>query len=236
MLMWFGGWRHCGLQGQQGEEDQGSGWHYDVSLQLKCSSTWMWYAVVRVVDVTFFCISNMWDNLQVMCVEGRWHCGWQRQFDGGDCWGWCFVECPVAFSMSAGEWYVVLIVGTLKCLTASICVTTQRFMTPSRWRRRQWTPAGRSERPITLTEIIHTLTSMVSSSWLSLPSTVSMTTKTHDLNVVTNVEDVNNCHSNQFYHNISNTSWRKMQSKWYIILSATSLVFSSRLSLPSTLS
>ena len=79
-------------------------------------------------------------------------------------------------------------------------------------------------------------TSMISSSWLSLPSTVSMTTKTHGLNDVTNVEDVNNCHSNQFYHNISNTSWRKMQSKWYIILSATPLVFSSRLSLPSTLS
>ena len=51
----------------------------------------------------FFLYSNMWDNLQVMCVEGRWHCGLQRQFDGGDCWGWCFVECPVAFSMSAGS-------------------------------------------------------------------------------------------------------------------------------------
>ena len=61
------------------------------------------------------------------------------------------------------------------------------------------------------------LTSMVSSSWLSLPSRVSMTTKTHGLNDVTNVEDVNNCHSNQFYHNISNTSWRKMQSKWFYL-------------------
>ena len=36
-------------------------------------------------------------------------------------------------------------------------------------------------------------------------------------------------------HSISHPSWRKFQLKWYIMMSATSLVFYSMLSLPSTL-
>ena len=63
LLIWFGGRRHCGRQEQQGGEDQGGRWHYDVSLQLEISSTRMWYAVVMVVDMKVFYTSNMSDNI-----------------------------------------------------------------------------------------------------------------------------------------------------------------------------
>ena len=144
-------------------------------------------------------------------------------------------------------------------------------------------------------------TSMVSSTWLSLPSTVSSTTYTHDVNVVTNVEIIKILHFNHQNHSIFHPSWRKFktevthpnvsdlhpnisdlpglllqvflavpsvvdhqlsctkccqnvrkklrstsitaashprwrktQLKWYILISEISLVFSSRLFLPST--
>ena len=38
------------------------------------------------------------------------------------------------------------------------------------------------------------------------------------------------------HHNISRPSWRKFQPEWHILMSAISLVFSSRLSLPYTVS
>ena len=43
-----------------------------------------------------------------------------------------------------------------------------------------------------------------------------------------------NFHVNHHHHCISHPSWRNFQLKWYIIVSATSLVFSSLLFLPST--
>ena len=43
-----------------------------------------------------------------------------------------------------------------------------------------------------------------------------------------------NFHVNHHHHCISHPSWRNFQLKWYIIMSATSLVFSSLLFLPST--
>ena len=58
LLILFGGWRHCGWQEQQGGEDQGGRWHYDVSLQLEISSTRMWYAVVMMVDMKVFILST----------------------------------------------------------------------------------------------------------------------------------------------------------------------------------
>ena len=44
-----------------------------------------------------------------------------------------------------------------------------------------------------------------------------------------------NFHVDHLQHSISHPSWRKFQLKWYIMMSATSLVFYSMLSLPSTL-
>ena len=41
---------------------------------------------------------------------------------------------------------------------------------------------------------------------------------------------------NQHHHSISHPRWGKTQLKWYILILVTSLVFSSRLSLPSTVS
>ena len=43
-----------------------------------------------------------------------------------------------------------------------------------------------------------------------------------------------NFHVNHHHHCISHPSWRNFQLKWYIIVSATSLVFSSLLFSPST--
>ena len=47
-----------------------------------------------------------------------------------------------------------MIVDTFKCLTASMCLTTPRFMTSSRRKMRK-TPARRSKRPKTLTEVLN---------------------------------------------------------------------------------
>ena len=59
------------------------------------------------------------------------------------------------------------------------------------WRSRRRTPARRSRRPMILTEVIMmSRNSMVSSSWLPLPSTRWLTTKPHDLNVFRHVESI----------------------------------------------
>ena len=108
------------------------------------------------------------------------------------------------------------------------------------WRRRRRTPARRSRRPMILTEVIMmSQNSMVSSSWLPLPSTRSLTTKPHDLNVFRHVERIKkNFDINHHHNSISHPSWRKIQPKWHILsnMSAISLVFSSKLSSPSTVS
>ena len=80
------------------------------------------------------------------------------------------------------------------------------------------------------------MTSLVFSSLLSLPSTVPSTTEPHALYVVKYVESINNFHVSYHHHSISRPSWRKFQPKWYILMLATSMVFSSRLSLPFKLS
>ena len=77
-------------------------------------------------------------------------------------------------------------------------------------------------------------TSMISSFWLSLPSTVSSTTNTYDLNIVRLVERITIFQVNQHYYSVSHPSWRKFQPKWYILMSTTSLDFSSNLFMPST--
>ena len=77
-------------------------------------------------------------------------------------------------------------------------------------------------------------TSLVFSSRLSLPSRVSLTINTRDFNVIRHVVSIKNIHVNHHHHCISHPSWRNFQLKWYIIVSATSLVFSSLLFLPST--
>ena len=74
-------------------------------------------------------------------------------------------------------------------------------------------------------------TFLVFSFLLSLPSTVSSTAKSHVLNVV---RDIGHFQLNHPYHSISDPSKRKFQLMWYILMSGTSLVFSSLLSLPST--
>ena len=80
-------------------------------------------------------------------------------------------------------------------------------------------------------------TSLVFSFLLSLPSMVSSTAKSHVLNVVRDighVESIKNFQVSHPYHSISDPSKRKFQLMWYILMSGTSLVFSSLLSLPST--
>ena len=56
--------------------------------------------------------------------------------------------------MFFNEGRAVQIVGTLKCLTDSMCLTTPRFITSSRRKMRK-TPARRSKRPKTLTEVLN---------------------------------------------------------------------------------
>ena len=77
-------------------------------------------------------------------------------------------------------------------------------------------------------------TSMVSSIQLSLPSTVSSTINPH-VQVVTLAESKKN-DVNHHHRSVSDPSWGKFQPKWYIWMSAISLVFSSKLSLPSMVS
>ena len=81
-------------------------------------------------------------------------------------------------------------------------------------------------------------TSLVFSFLLSLPSMVSSTAKSHVLNVVRDIGHVESIKKNfqvsHPYHSISDPSKRKFQLMWYILMSGTSLVFSSLLSLPST--
>ena len=80
-------------------------------------------------------------------------------------------------------------------------------------------------------------TSLVFSFLLSLPSMVSSTAKSHVLNVVRDighVESIKKIQVSHPYHSISDPSKRKFQLMWYILMSGTSLVFSSLLSLPST--
>ena len=81
-------------------------------------------------------------------------------------------------------------------------------------------------------------TSLVSSTRLSLPTTMSMTltTNTHVLNDVRHVESIKIFDIDPDHHSIWHPSWRKFQLMWYILMSGTSLVFSFLLSLPSMVS
>ena len=77
-------------------------------------------------------------------------------------------------------------------------------------------------------------TSLVFSSLLFLPSTVPLTTNSHVLNVVRHIESLNNFHINHHYYGKSRS--RKFQLMCDILMSVTSLVFASKLSMPSTVS
>ena len=71
----------------------------------------------------------------------------------------------------------------------------------------------------------------------SLPSTVLSTTNTHDLNMVRcrwKKKQLSCQPPSPIHHSISHPSWKKFLQKWYILMLATSLVFSSLLPLPST--
>ena len=83
------------------------------------------------------------------------------------------------------------------------------------------------------TRVIHPMsaTSLVFPSLLSLTSTLLLTIYSHVLIAVRHVESINKFHINQHQQTISRPGWRKFQLKWYILISATSLVFSSLLSL-----
>ena len=76
----------------------------------------------------------------------------------------------------------------------------------------------------------------MSMSMFSLPTTVPSTTNPYVPHVARHVENINNSHLNHHHNSISSLNWRKFLPKWYILLSATSLVISSRLFLPSTVS
>ena len=79
--------------------------------------------------------------------------------------------------------------------------------------------------------------SLVFSILLSLPSTVSSTAKSHVFNVVRDIghiKSIKTFQNSHPYHCISHPCKRKFQLMWYILMSGISLVFSSLLSLPST--
>ena len=79
-------------------------------------------------------------------------------------------------------------------------------------------------------------TSMVFPSSLSLPSTLSSTTNSHWLNVVRHIEGINKFHVNHHQQTVQRPLWRKFLLMWCILMSATSLVISSRFYSPSTVS
>ena len=83
--------------------------------------------------------------------------------------------------------------------------------------------------------ILMSASSLVFSSKLSLLSTVSSTANSHVLNMVRHLENKKTLMSTTIikaYHILS----KKSQLMWYILMSASSLVFSSKLSSPCTVS
>ena len=150
-----------------------------------------------LVDIKVFHSFNMSDNIKFMCVCGRRHWEWQGQLHGRDHGGWWHhdvslqLEC-CSLRAGCGELCLCWVHLSVEHFQD---VITSRFMTwHIRWRRsrrRRRTPARRSRRPMILTEVIMmSRNSMVSSSWLPLPSTRSLTTKPHDLNVFRHVESI----------------------------------------------
>ena len=186
------------------------------------------------MSVFYVCFQHVWPHWVHACWWSttlwmartfRWRRPWKLVTP------WCIPSLKSS-SMRAG-----LKKPSLK--TSYSCIKTKKTPSSS-WRRRRRTPAGRSRRPMILAEVIMmSQNSMVSSSWLPLPSTRSLTTKPHDLNVFRHVESIKkNFDINHHHNSISHPSWRKIQPKWHILsnMSAISLVFSSKLSSPSTVS
>ena len=112
------------------------------------------------------------------------------------------------------------------------------FMTSTRVRRRRRTSARGSRSPMILIDVIHHdvtyLHDILLLVVLAIHSVVNH--HTYDLNIVRVVERIKNFQVNQHYYSVSYPSWRKFQPKWYILMSTTSLGFSSNLFMPSTVS
>ena len=142
-------------------------------------------------------------------------------------------------SINEGEGVMMVMVGAFKSIWLLQIVWQHKCL----WHQQEWEggdgrqQGGVEARSFWLKWYIMMLpTSMISSFWLSLPSTVSSTTNTYDLNIVRLVERIKNFQVNQHYYSVSHPSWRKLQPMWYILMSMTSLGFSSNLFMPSTVS
>ena len=91
-----------------------------------------------------------------------------------------------------------------------MCVTTPRFMTSSRRRRRQ---TRRSRRPMILTEGIHHDVTDLHRLLHLVVIAIRSNTNTHELNVVTNVKTIKMIHFNHQNHSIFYPSWRKFKTE-----------------------
>ena len=146
----------------------------------------MWYSELIVDDINILYIFNQCDNLEghVCWLSGtmwmtrtfRWRRPWRLVTS------WC-IHSLRSFLMRAG-------LTKPRFMTSLSCIRMKK--TPSlRRKRRRRMLARRRRRPMILTEVIMmSRNSIVSSSWMSLPFTRSLTTKPRDFNVFRNVESI----------------------------------------------
>ena len=73
--------------------------------------TRMLSAVVMMDDIKVFYTFNQCYNLYVICVDGRWHCGWQGRLDEEDHGGWWHHDISLQFDSQV--FYSSLLTSTL---------------------------------------------------------------------------------------------------------------------------
>ena len=105
--------------------------------------------------------------------------------------------------MFFNEGRAVQIVGTLKCLTDSMCLTTPRFITSSRRKMRK-TPARRSKRPKTLTEVLNHDINDLHDLLFLVVLVIHIVVSHQHKRPVTHIENIQNFHVNQHNPSILN--------------------------------
>ena len=197
-------------------------YHFWYHFCFEFSSTRIKCAVVLVIEMNHFYCFNICDNIKVMCVGGRCYYGWQWQPGGGDDGGqWHHdvslqLESLVFYSSLFASFSALMMSWTLELshtLKLSKIWISHHQHSLSHTHPHWWTFKLKCY-------IKMSPTSLVSSTRLSLPTTMSMTltTNTHVLNDVRHVESIKIFDVDPDHHSIWHPSWRKFQPKLYILM------------------
>ena len=209
--MWVGGGQHCGWQGQQG----GGGEFLSTRMWYAVVNWWWWltrklFILSRCVTISRSCVlvvDNTVDGKDNMRRRPwiRWHYDVSLKLESLVFYSSLFAS----FSALMMSWTLELS-HTLKL--SKIWISHHQHSlshTHPHW----WTFKLKCY-------IKMSPTSLVSSTRLSLPTTMSMTltTNTHVLNDVRHVESIKIFDVDPDHHSIWHPSWRKFQPKWYILM------------------